>query len=81
MREWFREQLLHLGWAFFGQESDCECNRFNWLARKIGEGQWTDDLEPANLRTAVKFHIGHALVKASSRLGVNITIRQKAHKR
>lgn len=68
MREWFREQLLHLGWAFFGQESDCAYNHFNWLARKIGEGQWTDDLEPANMWTAVKFHIGHTLVTVSNYL-------------
>ena len=68
MREWLREQLLHLGWAFFGQESDCAYANFNWLARKIGEGQWTDDLEPANLRTAIKFQIGHCLVILSNRL-------------
>lgn len=68
MREWLREHLLHLGWALFGQESDCEYSRFNWLARWIGEGQWTEDLEPANLRTAIKFHVGHALVTASNYL-------------
>lgn len=67
VRECFGEYLLHLGWAFFGQESDCQYNRFNWLARKIGEGQWTDDLEPANIRTMIKYRIGHALVIISHR--------------
>lgn len=68
MREWLREQLLHFGWAFFGQECDCPYGRFNWLARKIGEGQWTAELEPANWRTAIKFQIGQALVSISNRL-------------
>lgn len=66
MREWFREHLLHLGWALFGQECDCEHANFNWLARRLGEGQWTENLEPANLRTAVKFYVGHALVTVSN---------------
>lgn len=68
MREWLGEHLLHIGWGLFGQQSDCPSNRFNWLARLIGEGQWTDDGEPANIRTAVKFHVGHALVMMSNQL-------------
>lgn len=64
MREWIAEQFLHIGWALFGQESECDWNYFNWLARWIGEGQWTDDHEPANWRTKIKFEVGHALVMA-----------------
>lgn len=62
MREWIAEQFLHLGWACFGQESECKWNYFNWLARLIGKGQWDDEGEPANLWTAIKFKIGHSLV-------------------
>lgn len=68
MREWIAEQFLHLGWALFGQESECEWNYFNWLARVIGEGQWNDDGEPANWRTKIKFEVGHQLVLMHGRI-------------
>ncbi len=68
MKIWLGEHLLHLGWALFGQESDCQYNCFNWLACRIGEGQWTDDGEPANWRTYFKYHAGHWLVITASRL-------------
>lgn len=68
MRAWIAEHLLHIGWALFGQECDCGHNRFNHLARWIGEGKWTDDLEPADLRTKIKWHIGNALVGVHNRM-------------
>lgn len=62
MRDWFAGHLLHFGWAFLGQECDCGHNRFNWLARLIGDGQWDDDGEPSNRLTRIKFEIGHWFV-------------------
>ena len=67
-RIWLAEHLLHMGWALFGQECNCGYNRFNWLARTIGHGTWTDDGEPATMWTKIKFEIGHALVSAHNRL-------------
>lgn len=61
-RIWLAEHFLHLGWALFGQECDCGANRFNWLARMIGEGQWDDEGEPANHRTWIKHWCGAGLV-------------------
>ena len=68
MREWIAEQFLHLGWALFGQESECNYNYFNWLARVIGEGQWDNEGEPANLWTRIKHEIGHKLVLVHGRM-------------
>lgn len=65
---WLAEELLHFGWALFGQECDCGFNRFNWLARLIGEGRWDDEGEPADLRTDIKFRVGCAFVAAHARL-------------
>lgn len=67
-RIWLAEHLLHIGWAIFGQECDCGYNRFNWAARIMGEGQWTDDLEPANRWTAIKHRVGELFVSAHGRL-------------
>lgn len=72
MRIWFAEHLLHFGWAIFGQECDCGHNRFNWLARWIGEGNWTDEGEPADRWTKIKFEIGHWFVMAHARLMVAV---------
>lgn len=63
-RVWFAEHLLHFGWACFGQECDCGADRFNWLASRIGEGKWSDDGEPENLWTRIKFNVGHTFVMA-----------------
>lgn len=68
MRIWLADQFLHLGWAFFGQECFCEHNNFNWLARLIGEGQWTDDGDPANWFTKIKFEVGDYLVNVHNYL-------------
>lgn len=68
MRIWLAEHLLHFGWAVFGQQCDCGNNRFNWLASRVGEGNWTDDGEPADTWTRIKFEIGHAFVMAHGRL-------------
>lgn len=65
---WLAEHMLHFGWALFGQECGCGANRFNWLARIIGEGNWTDDLEPKDSWTKIKFHTGHSLVTAHNYL-------------
>lgn len=67
-RVWLAEHLLHFGWALFGQECGCGSNRFNWLARLVGEGQWDAEGEPANLRTRIKFNVGHAFVLMHGRL-------------
>lgn len=68
LRIWLAEHLLHFGWALFGQECDCGHNRFNWLARLIGEGEWDDDGDAVNLKTKIKFHVGHAFVLAHGQL-------------
>lgn len=65
---WLAEHFLHFGWALLGQECDCGHNRFNWLARLIGEGKWTDDLEPANLSTRLKYNVGNGLVQLHNRM-------------
>lgn len=68
MRIWIAEMMLHFGWALFGQECNCGGNYFNCLARWMGEGNWTDDLEPADLWTSLKYHVGYAFVRAHARL-------------
>lgn len=68
MRERISDWLLHLGWAFFGQECDCPDNPFNGLARWFGEGNWTDMCEPADLRTHIKYHVGCAIIFMSQRI-------------
>lgn len=65
---WLAEHLLHIGWAVLGQECDCGCNRFNWFARLVGGGQWSEDAEPLNLRTRIKCGIGEALILAHNNL-------------
>ena len=68
MRDWLSNHLLHIGWAIFGQECECGHNRFNWLARLIGHGNWTDNLEPADRWTAIKHRAGDALLTAHAKL-------------
>ncbi len=70
MREWIGTQMLHFGWALFGQECDCGDNHFNWLARQIdGNANWDDELnEPVGFWYKVRWNIGHAFVLASSRV-------------
>lgn len=68
MRIWLAEHLLHFGWALFGQECECGHNRFNWLARRMSEGNWTEDLEPADRWTRIKFEVGDFFVRAHGRL-------------
>ncbi len=72
IRIWFAEHLLHFGWAWFGQECGCGHNRFNWLARRIGEGKWDDEGEPANLWTKVKFEVGSFFVQAHGSLMMRV---------
>jgi len=67
-RIWLAEHLLHIGWAIHGQECDCSYNRFNWMARLSGEGNWTDAMEPADRWTSLKFRVGEAFVRAHERL-------------
>lgn len=61
---WLADHLLHFGWAMFGQECECGDNRFNWLARRVHTGNWTNEGEPADLWTNIKWHIGNAFVSA-----------------
>lgn len=70
-RTWLAEHLLHIGWAIFGQECECGANRFNWAAKLIGEGDWTDDGEPSTVRTRVKFWLGSQFIDAYSWLMKN----------
>ena len=67
-RIWLAEHLLHIGWAMMGQECACGYNRFNWLARLMGEGQWIDGREPATRWTAIKCWVGERLIDAHGRL-------------
>lgn len=67
LREEVADLLLHLGWAFFGQECECGHNPFNWMARRIdGEAGWDDERDcPVGFRHKIKWHVGHRLVLAA----------------
>ena len=42
--------LLHLGWALFGQECECETTTFNWLAKMMPPDPLTDEEIEASWR-------------------------------